>query len=86
MTDENLIDRLAVALAARVAPALPVAIDLWNTALIGAYLKRSADHVRKEILCLPTFPKPIRLPVEGKLRAQPLYRAREVVKWAESLS
>ncbi|TFW16009.1 hypothetical protein E4L98_24720 [Duganella callida] len=63
-------------------PALPVAVDLWDTSLVAAYLKRSPDNVRKEIIPLPSFPKPIRLPVAG--RAQALYRARDVVAWAES--
>jgi hypothetical protein len=72
---EKLFDRLA-------RPVIPVAIDLWDTTHIGAYLKRSTDNVRKEIVCLPSFPVPVRLPVHGK--AQALYLAREVIQWAES--
>lgn len=81
MDAEKLIEQLFERLAR---PVIPVSTDLWDTKYIGAYLKRSADTVRKEIVCLPTFPRPVRLPVHGK--AQALYKAREVVKWAESYS
>ncbi|PIL44007.1 hypothetical protein CR105_16100 [Massilia eurypsychrophila] len=63
-------------------PALPASVDLWDTRHVAAYLKRSIDNVRKEIVTLPGFPAPIRLPVHGK--AQALYKAREVIRWAES--
>lgn len=63
-------------------PILPTSIDLWDTRHIGAYLKRSTDNVRKEIVCLPSFARPVRLPVHGK--AQALYLAREVIEWAKS--
>lgn len=61
---------------------LPVSIALWNSADIALYLRRSADTIRREVLVLPSFPKPIRLPAAG--RGHPLYKAHEVVRWAES--
>jgi hypothetical protein len=77
------VDKLIETLVERMSkPMLPVSVDLWDTKHIGAYLKRSVDNVRKEIVCLPSFPRPVRLPVHGK--AQALYKAREVIKWAES--
>lgn len=79
MSAEELMERLFERLSK---PTLPVSVDLWDTSHIAAYLKRSADHVRKEIVILPSFPRPVRLPVHG--RAQGLWKAREVVKWAES--
>lgn len=63
-------------------PIFPASIDLWDTLHVAAYLKRSPDNVRKEIVVLPSFPRPIRLPVHGK--AQALWKARDVIKWAES--
>lgn len=63
-------------------PTLPTSIDLWDTVLIAAYLKRSVNRVRSDIIPLPTFPRPVRLPSSG--RAQALYKAREVIAWAES--
>ena len=50
---------------------------------IAAYLKRSVDTVRDDIITLPTFPRPIRLPMRGAVRAQALYKARDVIAWAE---
>jgi hypothetical protein len=61
----------------------PLSIALWDTNDIAVYLHRSKDRVYSDIVCLPTFPKPIRLPVKG--RAQALYKAREVIAWAEKL-
>jgi hypothetical protein len=62
--------------------AVPIAVALWDTEEIAMYLRRSINRVRSDIVCLPTFPRPIRLPVHGK--SQALYKAREVVAWAES--
>ncbi|MES2323234.1 MAG: hypothetical protein V4633_13300 [Pseudomonadota bacterium] len=82
--DKDTIERIAEAVAARARPApeLPVSVALWDTAAIGAYLHRSLNRVRADIVSLPSFPRPIRLPVPG--RAQALYKAREVIAWAES--
>lgn len=82
MSAEELLTKLLERLTKPVPPPLPVAVDLWDTKHIGAYLKRSLDTVRDDIVCLPSFPKPIRLPTPG--RAQALYKAREVIAWAES--
>jgi hypothetical protein len=70
---EQLIERLA-------APTLPVSNDLWDTKYIGAYLKRSVTTVRDRIVVRPDFPKAVRL----ERRGDALYKAREVIAWAES--
>lgn len=77
---EKLLERLAIPVPAP-APQQPISIALWDTNDIAAYLKRSRERVYSDIVCLPTFPKPIRLPVKG--RAQALYKAREVIAWTE---
>ena len=82
MNTDEMLEKLLERLTKPVPPPLPVAVDLWDTKHIGAYLKRSLDTVRDDIVCLPSFPKPIRLPTPG--RAQALYKAREVIAWAES--
>lgn len=79
---EKLLERLAAALPAPT-PTQPISIALWDTKEIGAYLHRSVDRVYSDIVCLPSFPKPIRLPTKG--RAQALYKAREVIAWTEEL-
>lgn len=83
MSDVNLIERLADALAQRMTPSIPLAVDLWDIATIAAYLKREPGTVREQMACLPSFPKAIRLPT-SKGRAQPLYNAKEVIAWAQS--
>jgi hypothetical protein len=80
--EAEIIARLDRILAKLEQPDVPLLDQLWGTAEIGIYLRRSTDNVRKEIVCLPSFPCPIRLPVHGK--AQALYKAREVIRWAES--
>lgn len=82
MTTEEILERLLEHLS-KPAPVLPVSIDLWDTRHIAAYLKRSVDTVRDDIITLPSFPRPVRLPVRGVNRAQALYKAREVIAWAE---
>lgn len=83
MNEGEIIARLDLILAKLDRPAVPLSEQLWDTKHIALYLKRSPDNVRKEIVCLPSFPCPIRLPVHGK--AQALYKAREVILWTESL-
>lgn len=78
--DETVLKKLLSRLSE--AAQLPVSVALWNTADIAEYLRRSRNRVTNDIVILPTFPKPIRLPVGD--RAQALYKARDVVKWAES--
>lgn len=81
MNSEEILEKLLENLS-RPAP-LPVAIDLWDTRIIAAYLKRSLDTVRDDIVTLPSFPRPIRLPLKSGARTHALYKAREVIAWAE---
>jgi hypothetical protein len=83
MSTDELLEKLIAHLSMSQRPSLPVSIDLWDTRNIGAYLKRSLDTVRDDIVTLPSFPRPIRLPMRGTTRAQALYKAREVIAWAE---
>ena len=78
MIDDALIEKLAAALAAQLPPPIPIEIDLWDVATIARLLKRNESQVRNRIVCLPDFPKAIRLPVPSGPR---LYRAAEVLAW-----
>nr|WP_314606529.1 hypothetical protein [uncultured Janthinobacterium sp.] len=80
-TETEVLAKLADAIEKMQRPALPLSIDLWDTNGLAAYFKRSTARIRSDIVCLPTFPRPIRLPVDG--RSQALYKAREVIAWAE---
>ena len=70
----------AVLLEIQRASAIPQDKRLWRAEEIADYLRRSVSYTRNQITCLPSFPKAIRLPGNGR----PLYRAKEVIKWAES--
>lgn len=86
-TLEQIIDdislRLADLLEARTRPVVPLSVALWDIATIAVYLKRDPDSVRERIACLPDFPRAIRLPSTTKRGAHPLYKAAEVIAWAE---
>ncbi|WUR15659.1 hypothetical protein E7V67_011320 [[Empedobacter] haloabium] len=82
MSETDLIERLATALAERIRPTIPLSVDLWDIATIAAYLKRDPQSVRERMACLPSFPKAIRLPTKNG-RSHPLYHAAEVIKWVE---
>jgi hypothetical protein len=78
------IAQLAEAIAKQVRPAIPLSVDLWDSATIAAYLKCSVGHVQQRIVILPDFPEAIRLPSAGSKRGgQPLWKAAQVIAWAE---
>lgn len=79
----ELLEKLATALAKHFRHIIPVDVDLWDVAMVASFLKRDAAVVRERITCLPDFPKAIRLPAKQG-RAHPLYKASEVIQWAET--
>jgi len=89
MNDGDLIERIAAAVADHVRPALPVSVALWDVDRIAEFLVRSPKVVRERIVTLPDFPKAIRIPSvqsggSAPARAQPRWKALEVLAWAES--
>ena len=60
---------------------VPIQIDLWDVETIARVFKRSETQVRNRMICLPDFPKAIRLPAASGGRSRPLYRATEVLEW-----
>lgn len=83
MDEKNLIDQIAAAVAARVAPAIPLHVDLWSAAEIAAYLKMTPRHILERYAPRPDFPKAIRLPAQSGGPGQPRWKASEVIAWAE---
>ena len=79
----TLINQLAEELANGIRPAIPLSIDLWNYEMIAAYLKKSPQQVRQRYAALPGFPQAIRLPSCGKEKGHPLWKAEEIITWAE---
>lgn len=75
------ITELAQEIAARLTPHA-----LWDLAELAKYLHRSEQHTRQWIITQDGFPRPIRIP-SGKSateRARSLWRAKDVIAWAES--
>ena len=77
-------EKIADKLVAKLPPIIPLEINLWDVKTIAAYLKRTPSVVRECICCLPSFPAAIRLPNANGQRMHPLWRASEVIAWAES--
>ena len=84
LTTVDLIDRLAEAVAERVQPAVPLNVRLWDCKLVAAYLRRAPSVVLERVVTLPGFPPAIRLPTVTGNKGQPLWKAAEVIAWAES--
>ncbi|WLE60308.1 AlpA family transcriptional regulator [Burkholderia plantarii] len=77
---ENLAE-LARQIAQQLAP-----YALWDLSEVAKYLHRSEQHTRQWVITQDGFPRPLRIP-SGKSateRARPLWRAKDVIAWAES--
>ena len=78
--DRERVDDLARQIASRLTPHA-----LWDLAEVAEYLHRSEQHARQWIITLDGFPRPIRIPSgRGAERPRPLWRAKDVIAWAES--
>ena len=63
--------------------AISIEHDLWDAAMIAAYLKVGKPQVLARYAPLPGFPQAIRLPVAGGGKGQPRWKAKEIIAWAE---
>ena len=63
---------------------LPIDIQLWSATEIAEYLRREERTVAEKIVFLPDFPKPIRIPTPEGRKGHRLFKAIEVIRWAES--
>ncbi|PZP63446.1 MAG: hypothetical protein DI596_03010, partial [Azospira oryzae] len=73
MTDD-IIDRLAKAVAERISRPIPIQVDLWSADEIAAYLKVCRRYVIDRYSKLPDFPPAIRLPSAGGRTGHPRWR------------
>lgn len=75
------IEELARRIAMRLTPHA-----LWDLPEVAEYLHRSQQHTRQWIITQDGFPRPIRIPSgrSSTARARPLWRAKDVIAWAES--
>jgi predicted DNA-binding transcriptional regulator AlpA len=63
---------------------VPYDVGFWSVKEIAAYLKKSRATVQKKIVNLPGFPKAIQLPAADGGYGQSLWKAKEVMEWANS--
>lgn len=84
MEAAQILDKLAEVLAGKVRSPVPIDVALWDATDVAEYLRVGSTHVLTRYAPRPDFPKPIRLPTEGKRQGHPRWRAREIIDWAES--
>lgn len=84
MTEENLILARILEAVAVTKPHIPLTIDLWGGDEVAQFLKRDRRTTMERIVVMPTFPRAIRLPTISGGKGQPLWKAAEVVAWADS--
>lgn len=83
MTEHDLIDRLAHAIASHLPAMMPVEITLWDSADCALFMRVSLNHFRQYIAPQPGFPHAIRIPKSDGKTGQPRWKAREVIEWAD---
>ena len=79
--DNDLINRLAAAVADRIRPQIPFDYEMWDIATIAACVKLSEAQVRERLAPQPDFPKAVRLPTASGGRGHARYRAKDVWAW-----
>ncbi len=80
-SDNDLINRLAAAVADRIRPQIPFDYEMWDIATIAACMKLSEAQVRERLAPQPDFPKAVRLPTTSGGRGHARYRAKDVWAW-----
>jgi hypothetical protein len=85
MSEIEIAEKVVELLDKRMRQQVPIEHILWSTKEIGEYLQRPVQVVRDRVVCVPGFPKAIRLPNAGGLgNAHPRWKASEVIAWVES--
>jgi predicted DNA-binding transcriptional regulator AlpA len=56
---------------------------LWKSTECADYLRVSHRQFVDRIMCLPSFPKPIRLPTKTGGKGHPRWYKQEVKKWVK---
>lgn len=84
MTEPDLIDKLARAVAAHLPAQIPVDVALWDSSDCASFMRVSCGHFMQYIAPQPKFPQALRFPkLDGKT-GQPRWKAKEVIEWADS--
>ena len=81
--ETDILDKLASAVAGKIRPAVPIRVALWDSDDVSSYLRVSKNQLTR-YTPRPDFPKPIRLPTQSGGYGHPLWKAEQVIKWAES--
>ncbi|WP_257756936.1 helix-turn-helix transcriptional regulator [Burkholderia glumae] len=81
LLDGDTLAELARQIAQQLAP-----YALWDLSEVAKYLHRSEQHTRQWVITQGGFPRPIRIPSgrSSTERTPPLWRAKDVIAWAES--
>jgi predicted DNA-binding transcriptional regulator AlpA len=77
------IDQVASALAARLAPVVPIEHQIWDAHQTAAYLGTSVSNFQQYVSPHPSFPRPIRIPNTKGQRMYPRWKAMDIINYAD---
>ncbi len=75
------INAIADAVAAKIRPAIPLDVALWDIGQIADYLGASKSHVSNRIVSAIDFPAAVRIATSDGHLSHPRWRAAQVVEW-----
>ena len=83
MIDTHEIELLASAVAARIAPAVPIEHQLWTAQQVAGYLDTSVSNFQQYLAPHPKFPRPIRIPNTKGQKMFPRWMAMDVIRYMD---
>jgi predicted DNA-binding transcriptional regulator AlpA len=81
--DQVEIERIASALAARIAPVVPIDYQIWDAEMVAGYLSTSVSNFQQYVAPHPNFPRPIRIPNVKGQKMYPRWMAMEVIRYMD---
>ena len=81
--DQVEIERIASALAARIAPVVPIEYQMWTALQVAGYLDTSVTNFQQHVAPHPKFPRPIRIPNTKGQKMFPRWMAMDVIRYMD---
>lgn len=82
--DQVEIERIASALAARIAPVVPIDYQIWDAETVAKYLSTSVSNFLQYLEPHPNFPRPIKIPNTKGQKMQSRWKAMDIIIYADT--
>jgi len=82
--DQVEIERIASALAARIAPTVPIDYQIWDAEMVAGYLSTSTSNFLQYLAPHPKFPRPIKIPNTKGQKMQSRWKAMDIIVYADA--